>query len=174
MMADRAIFSRLLPFIAYRWNVCLFTTSSSKITNTFFAIEFIALSTLKLVNPFWYKNLSKRVFEAKIIIQFFWLLKTTCNLRQLSTPLMDVCNLVLLCSDIFPKSGRTNRKGFFLTVETFSFLRIWVLFKDNLKYYQWSFLDNHFSEIKLTARNDIFLLCTVATVNDILTRQKLK
>ena len=46
--------------------------------------------------------------------------KGVCNLHQLSTPLMDFCNLVLVCNDIVPKSERTTRRGFLSTVGIFS------------------------------------------------------
>ena len=34
---------------------------------------------------------------------------------------MEVYNLALVCSDIFPKSERTNRRSFISTVGTFPF-----------------------------------------------------
>ena len=78
----------------------------------------------------------------KLLQSLFWLLKITCNLQQLSASLMEFCNLVLVCSsDIVPKLGRTNHRGFFSTVGT---LRIWSLNKSNLKQLSLNFLDSHF------------------------------
>ena len=60
----------------------MFTTSYIKMSNTFFVIAFVALSTLKLVNHNWCKNLWNRVF---LIL------------------LLDFCILVLVRSDIVAK-----------------------------------------------------------------------
>ena len=48
----------------------MFTTSYSKLSKTFSLYGIIKKSTLKLVNNTRWKNLGKRVFEAKIIIEF--------------------------------------------------------------------------------------------------------
>ena len=116
----QTILSRLYPFIGWKGNTNMFTTSYSKMSNKFSVIAFVALSTLKLVNDNWCKNLGNRVF--------FILL-------------LDFCILVLVRSDIVaysPKKRRTNRRHFFSTVGAFS-LRIWNLLKNNLKHLSMKF-----------------------------------
>ena len=81
--------------------------------------------------------------KQKWLKSLFWLLKINCNLQCLSLPLIYFCNLVLVCSDSVSKSGKDNCRRFSSTVGTFS-IKIWLLFKNNLKHLSMKFFRQPF------------------------------
>ena len=49
----------------------------------------------------WCKNLGNKAFRWKLLQSYDRLLKTTSNLKQLSSPLMDLCNFAIVWGDIW-------------------------------------------------------------------------
>ena len=109
----------------------MFTTSYSKASNIFsvkiFCNRIYCIIYKETYKPHPVQKLGENCLSSENYYRLFLTLKRTCDIQKLSIPLLD------FCKDIVPAVGRTNLRGFFLTVGTFS-LWIWILSRNNLKH----------------------------------------